>query len=160
MPARSTTGQYKRWNRRTYSTAPTSSPHVSDFSAVRLAYIHDARVVLLNPRDTRPVEELRQALRLLASGASAEVRIDELNLVEPLDGISLLAMVGKRDEGVNVVGPSSLVCALTPVWWSQVEGLLDPFAEATDPTFFDRDFFQYLSEEGHVSWIISTSRRW
>src|SRR4051812_26468090 len=117
---------------------------VAKFRAVRLWYIHDARVVLLHATDAHSGDELRQALLRVASGESPAVQVDELSLVEAIDGTSFLATASARDAGVDVVR-GSLRCALTPDGWVSVAGLLEPFADATDADFFDRHSHQYLS---------------
>ena len=63
--------------------------------------------------------------------------------------------VSDQDHGVEVGDHSSLRCALTASRLEKVVGLLEPFAEPVSG-----DFFQYLSEEGPVTWIISTSGDW
>jgi hypothetical protein len=125
---------------------------------VRLEYLEDERVVLLHSFDADEVERLRAALLTLVDSQSAETRVEELSGVDAVGGVSLAVAVSDHDHGVEVRNRSSLRCALTAARWEDVVGLLEPFAEPVSGE--SGDFFQYLSEEGPVTWIISTSGEW
>lgn len=122
---------------------------------MRLAYLADARVTLLDSLEPATVEVLRRAVMSLADGESSEVVVDGLPAVEAIGAATLTLAASDDDKGVEVIGNSSLRCSLTPDEWRRVAGLLEPFTVRSDG-----DFFQYLSEQGEIAWIISTSGKW
>ncbi len=129
---------------------------------MRLEYFADPasdhRPVLL-PYGGTPteVEVVRIAIDALGSGdVGAEGCIDGLGVVEPIDGCPLVAVVSAVDLGVVPLdlGVRAFRCALRPASWESVAGLLAPFATA------GHDRFQYLTQNGEIDWIVSTSRAW
>lgn len=112
----------------------------------------DGSILLLT--DLRPgdVAGLRNTIGQLARGERRDARADaDLGITGEL---RLRIEVGERDEGVSGQAPM-FHCRLTAITWSQVEGLLDPFVDASDG-----DRYQWLDESGAISLAISTSGTW
>ena len=122
---------------------------------MRLTHIEGARVALLDAFDPGEAEALRRVLLSLAGDEVSEVQLDELLAWERIGQASLSASVSRRDVGVEAVAGSALRCALTREGWTSVAGLLELFTEQQEV-----EFFQYLSEEGTIRWIVSTSGEW
>jgi hypothetical protein len=117
----------------------------------------DTRVLLLYEFMPDEVDALRDAIDRLSRGDDGdELRVDALPGVVAVDGSSLAATVAEAELGVESVagGGRRFRCALTSGGWRRVHGLLEPFLCG------DSKGFQFLSEEGSVTWIISRKRGW
>jgi hypothetical protein len=86
------------------------------------------------------------------------VAVESLPGLHGIDGCSLVCTVGDSSLGVRPIEGANAAfhCVLTRFDWSQVCGLLEPFA-ASRP---QGAFHQYLTSDGPIEWIISTSRAW
>jgi hypothetical protein len=133
---------------------------------MQLEYFDDpqsrSRPVLLTYGDD-PSEAalLRNAIEPLARGDSSHrVQVDTLPGFHGVDGCSLIAQVTSSNLGVVRIErtDSGFLCTLDAATWWQVSGLLEPFTESTRPD--GRSIHQYLSSDGPIEWIISTSRQW
>ncbi len=116
----------------------------------------DTRVLLLYEFTPEEVETLRDAIDTLSREDDGdELRVDALPGVVAVDGSSLAATVGEAELGVEAVAGNGrrFRCALTSDGWRRLHGLLEPF-------LCESNGFQYLSEEGTVTWIISRIRGW
>jgi hypothetical protein len=117
-----------------------------------------ARVLLMFDPAPADVDALGREVAALAAGrADHEVRIESLSGVSAVGGCSVICGVGDSDRGVHRVDAGRLAfsCVLTPSGWRRVVDLLEPFlADAKESRF------QFLSEHGPVTWIISTERGW
>lgn len=140
---------------------------------MRVEYFQDPEsqtppVLLTYGDDADDAKLLRQTAEALAKGDSHnEVRVDLLPGFEGVDGCSLVASVGTLDLGVEPIGGSDRAfrCVLRHVTWTHVAGLLEPFErpspEAAVAEGLRRGlWFQYLSEDGSVEWIVSSGRGW
>jgi hypothetical protein len=133
---------------------------------VELEYLEDVgsktpRVLLLYGREPNNAALLRQVIAPLVAGdTERQIAIESLRGFHGVDGCSLVAEVGDSNLGVEPIEgrAPAFRCVLTAVGWSQLSGLLEPFA-ATDPQI-GLDVHQYLTSDGSVEWIISTSRHW
>ncbi len=99
------------------------------------------------------VERLRQACEMLAEGKAVQLRLDAILPVESLDGPRLTFVAGKRDAGIIGAGGYEFTLMLTPLWWQQVAGLLEPFCRGISG-------YQWLSDQGDIVLLISVDGRW
>jgi hypothetical protein len=133
---------------------------------MQLEYFDDlqspARPVLLtygdDPREAALLQDAIQ--RLVTGNVNQQIRIHELPGFRSVNGCSLVAHVASSNLGVLPVEGADLAfhCALDPTTWSQVSGLLEPFADSARPS--STSIHQYLTSDGPADWIIATSRHW
>jgi len=122
---------------------------------VRLEFFPDGSEAcpLLCIRDfsAQEVAALRNAALELADGVSAFVRLEDR--VTLASDTRLHMRVGKRNEGLRQA-PQAFELVLTPLEWSQVEGLLEPFLEERPHGS------QRLDEHGEIALLISRDGSW
>jgi hypothetical protein len=127
---------------------------------VRIEFLErtgEGPVVLLWGNEPAAVDLLRQQVGELAREALDELAVDELPGFEGVDGCRLTFALSQRDQGVNPVEGGGFVCQLRPVWWENVEGLLEPFCEPGGGARF-----QFLDHgwSTDIGLILSTAREW
>jgi hypothetical protein len=127
---------------------------------MRLEYLEPASamehgVVLLHSFASAEVEALRDEIATRVADARNDWPIDELAHVEAVNGCSLVVAVGPTDQGVLREGPAAFRSVLTADGWNRVVDLLEPFTHA-----HSGERFQYLTEDGDATWIISTDGHW
>ncbi len=124
---------------------------------MRLQYIHDgvidAPLLVFDGRDPRVVAALREALH--PEMGRFPISLDELPGIEMVDAVRVTASIGDTDLGARRDEDGRVSWVLTIEGWEQVVGLLAPFT-----TSLTGNAFQYLSQEGPVTVIISTDGRW
>ena len=131
---------------------------------MELEYLEDPgsatpRVLLTYGQVEAGAALLQAAIRPLAAGdKDYRVEIESLPGFHGIDGCSLVCTVGDPSLGVPPIdgAKTAFHCVLTDSDWSQVCGLLEPFA-ASAPR---GAIHQYLTTDGPIDWIISTSRAW
>ena len=99
-------------------------------------------------------QNLRELVKSLSNASRQSVSLDEEPWIESVEGCRLTLRLGNSDEGVRQSGPSSFECILGSSGWYNVEGLLDPFCES-EPAGF-----QWLTNTGNVSLLLSRDGRW
>ena len=115
-------------------------------------------VILLGDVSPSDATLLFNALGSLASGSAKKVAVDELpGLTRGSQLVTFEAHATDWDGGCRVVPATTgrFQCALKPGTWDQVASLIAPFAKPRDG-----HRHQYLSEEGPVTWIVSTDGAW
>jgi len=101
-----------------------------------------------------------EALRLkeiadqLADSRTLEVALHDESFVEPIDACCLTLRREKRDQGVFQFAPLRFNCVLSDKGWLNFSGLLQPFCET------DANGFQWLSEQGPISFLMSVNGTW
>ena len=100
------------------------------------------------------VRELKGIVGKLATGAREQISLEGEKWIVPVDDCRLTLQRGDGDFGVRRVGPLSFECELTADGWHNVEGLLEPFCSSATTGF------QWLTNQGKISFLISHSGRW
>jgi len=117
----------------------------------------DCPLIRLSGHDPVATSRLRDACRALAAGNTDSVAIHTIEGFAPVGNVTLTAVATRRNRGVTQIGsPDMFQWELTPVWWSNVEGLLDPFC-VSDPT---PTGYQWLDDSGDASVLISPTGSW
>lgn len=103
---------------------------------------------------TEEVRTLIDVVRHLGSSPNGTVAVHELPQVESVRNISLVFKIGEHYRGCNGA-PPDFECELTQIGWSNVEGLLEPFAASPSS-----GCYQWLDESGDVALLISPLGGW
>jgi len=112
----------------------------------------DCPLIRLFGNDPDTASRLRDACRALTVGHVSSVAIHEVEGVVQVDDVTLTAVASRRNHGVIQIGPhDKFRWELTPVWWSNAAGLLDPFY-LPDPKHTG---FQWLDEGSGIAVIVS-----
>jgi hypothetical protein len=83
--------------------------------------------------------------------------VHELPGFESVDGCQLFFSAGAYDRGLTLISPPrTFELSIRPVWWDNIEGLLEPFCEPGSVGFNDLDY-GFFSD---IDLIISTDRGW
>jgi hypothetical protein len=127
---------------------------------VRLEYLPDGSpdcpLIRLYDFDHRTVGVLRHCVTELRNGARRELAVHDLPDVEAVDGCRLVFEVGMGNLGVIRSGSSnSFRCVLTEAGWENVAHLMEPFCEPVQA-----GNFQWLSDEGKISLLLSVNGQW
>jgi hypothetical protein len=115
---------------------------------------NDMGLIRLYEYGPEDVRALKSIAFKLATGAAERVWLQTENWIVPLDGCRLSLQRGTSDCGMRRVGPLSFECELTAKGWQGVEGLLAPFCGEK------MNIFQWLTQKGSVSFLISPNGRW
>ena len=115
--------------------------------------VQDAPVMLIHSGTPQFTSVLRDACLSLSNSTDDSVALHDLEGIE-CEGITITAQAAKRSAGMVQIGPNSFQWSLTPLWWENVTGLLEPFCES----MFNGH--QYLDNKGEITVIISTNRAW
>jgi len=102
-------------------------------------------------------EEARQLQRVfysLADGSLDDVALDGMPFIEAVHGCQVRLLLGMSDRGIHPISSNVFEYALTGPGWSNVEGLVDPFAESNSRGF------QWLSNRGPVQLLLSRNGEW
>jgi hypothetical protein len=110
-------------------------------------------VIRLYGSDGKVVGALKLALESLSQGP---IVLHAVPGIEALDGCHVTAVLVDRGRGLRRLGPNSFVWEENNLGWEQVIGLLEPFEfeESTETRF------QFLSQGGDATMLISTDGRW
>ncbi len=100
------------------------------------------------------VQNLRAIVKSLSNGSRQSAPLDEQPWIERVEGCRFTLRLGDRDQGVHQAGSSNFECVLSSLGWYNVEGLLDPFCES------DTGGFQWLTDAGKISLLLSRDGRW
>ena len=119
-----------------------------------LAQLDDRPLIRLYAFSEAEVRQLRQLVTSLVSGDTQDVHLENEVWAEPVGGCRLSLRLGKRDRGIREISQLNFECILTPIGWSNVEGLLEPFCECAGGGY------QWLTDHGSVSLLISQSGHW
>ena len=101
------------------------------------------------------VLKLRDLVNSLAAATKTSVPLDKQPWIEPVGGCELELCLAKRDRGIIQAGPSRFECVLSHEGWLEIAGLLEPFCESND-----LNAYQWLSGEGKISLLLSSSGSW
>jgi hypothetical protein len=115
-------------------------------------------VVLIYGNEPENVAILKDAVHDLAVGERDRVAVYELPGYEGVDGCQLFFSAGTTERGVWLISrPKTFECSIRPLWWDNIEGLLEPFCKKHNtPGFQDLDYGFYSK----IRLIISTDRGW
>jgi hypothetical protein len=108
----------------------------------------DCPILMLRDFTRAEAGRLRRLAGALADGRRTSEKLD----ADSEEGLTLQLVVADRDLGI----PQSLphfTCALRKASWSNIEGLLEPFADGFPG-------FQWLSDFGEVRWLMSRTGAW
>lgn len=111
---------------------------------------------LLRLYDFTPAEakQLLASIVGLATGSAERIEVHRLPFVEPIDGCRLSLVRRPWDQAVMRVGPSAFECRFTSATWSNVMGLIEPFADSAGG-------FQWLAASpGEAAVLLSPSGEW
>jgi hypothetical protein len=109
----------------------------------------DCPLVRVYDFTTSEVARLFAAFSSLASGGQQSIAVHESPGTEAVSGCRLFLRAGTRDRGlVQLPGPASFECILTPESWDNVAGLTEPFVAQTGG-------YQWLSTTGDANWLLS-----
>jgi hypothetical protein len=127
------------------------------FENVKLEYIaegsKDRPLIRLYSFDQQELLRLREAVEALSKETVQSTSLHEQQGIEPVDSCELILRSGARDLGVLQTGPAKFECVLTPDTWGGVKELIDPFVESSGG-------YQWLSEQGKISLLLSKSGSW
>ena len=130
---------------------------------MRIEYFPDGDegrpLVLLYGDDLSPLSILAAAVQDLIDGHANAIAVHQLPGFEAVGGCELFFLVVKRDLGARLVSlePPRVECAVRPVWWENVAGLLKPFDE---PGAANRHQYLTYGFYSEVELIVSTARSW
>ena len=91
----------------------------------------------------------------LANGSRTNISLHEQPGIESVDGCQLSLQVDNRNTGIVQKRSLRFECRLTQARWSDLVSLADPFCKAVQP-----NTFQWLSEDGEISLLLSSDGRW
>jgi hypothetical protein len=114
----------------------------------------DCPLIRLYEFGTAETCALRELVRSLIAGERQSAAIHREAWAEPIGGCCLTFRRGNRNQGVRQTDLLNFECVLSPDGWTNVEGLLDPFCVAGG------DGFQWLTQDGSVSLLLSKSGQW
>ena len=124
---------------------------------MKLEYIADGSqecpLIRLYSFDESELRRLREVVEALSKKTVQSAFLYEQPGIEPIDSCELTLRSGARDLGVLKTGPAKFECVLTPDTWEWVKELIDPFFESSGG-------YQWLSEQGKISLLLSKSGSW
>jgi hypothetical protein len=97
---------------------------------------------------------IKAAIDQLASAHVNEIRLTDVSGVERDGHIELVAIVGRRDQGILRKGGNVLHWVLTSPSWDNVAGLIEPFCENAS------NGYQWLEQAGDIRVLLSTDGSW
>ncbi len=115
----------------------------------------DCPLIRLYAFEQSEVIQFQDFVNSLAAGTETSVSLDKQPWIEPVGGCELELHLAKRDRGIIQVGPSRFECVLSNEGWLDIAGLLEPFCESND-----LKAYQWLSEKGNISLLLSCSGMW
>jgi hypothetical protein len=125
---------------------------------VKLEYIaegsQDCPLIRLYAFDQPGILRLREIAEALANGSAQIVTLHDQPRIEPIGPCELTLQSDFRDTGVSQIAPSKFECRLTPSIWENVKYFIDPFCEPGPGQY------QWLSEQGKISLLLSKSGSW
>ena len=128
---------------------------------MKIEYFDSARkgesVLLIYGNEPENVTTLRKVVHQIANEQLERVAVHELPGFESVDGCELFFSLGPHDRGIVLLRqPRVFECRLRIVWWSNIEGLLEPFCESG---FGDSNNLDY-GFSSDIGLIISRDRGW
>lgn len=128
---------------------------------MKIEYFHpvgkERPVVLIYGNEPKNVETLKNVVHDLAGGQRQRAAVHELPGFESVDGCQLFFSTGSYDRGLVLISPpKTFELRIRPVWWDNIEGLLEPFCEPGSVGFNDLDY----GFSSNIDLIISRDRGW
>lgn len=114
----------------------------------------DCPLIRLYAFDQPEVLRLRKIALSLANRSSVSMALHDERGVESVSSCKLILRAGAKDIGVVQTAPLVFECTLTPATWGSVKRLIDPFCESKIGGF------QWLSDQGKISLLLSRSGSW
>ena len=114
----------------------------------------DCPLIRIFDFSTEEAKALIGVVRNLGNAPNGTVAVHELPQVESVRNITLVFKTGEHNHGCNGA-PPDFECELTQTGWSNVEGLLEPFAASPSS-----GRYQWLDESGDVALLISPQGGW
>jgi len=128
---------------------------------MKLEYIpkgsQDSPLILLYGNNPAEIQEIFQSLEPLARGSNVMVSVHNLISVEAINHCRLIASVGTKDLGIipSKGFSESFECVLTTEGWKELLEKLELF---TLPRVDSNRVFNYLTMDGSINFVISTSK--
>ena len=127
---------------------------------MNLEYLRDSAdgpVLLFHGEDPAGAATLLRAFEALASGDLTRVALHELPGIDAVGRCRVTAVAGSRSPGAHIAADESIRWTLEDLRWEEVALLMEPFtARAKKPGVQ----YQYLSDEGPTTVIVSTQKTW
>jgi hypothetical protein len=114
----------------------------------------DCPLIRLYEFDQPEVLRLRKIAVSLANRSAVNIALHDERDVEAVSSCKLILRSGPKDAGVVQTGPLTFECTLKPDTWGSVKRLIDPFCESKIGGF------QWLSDQGEISLLLSRSGSW
>jgi hypothetical protein len=116
--------------------------------------LRDCPLIRLYGFNQAEARSLKNLVRSLATGERDSAQLRDETWIESVGGCRLSLRRGMRNQAVREIEPFNFEYVLTSSGWSNVEGLLDPFCNSQAAGF------QWLTNEGRVSLLISQDGHW
>jgi hypothetical protein len=114
----------------------------------------DCPLIRLYAFDQPEVLRLRKIAVSLSNRSAVSIALHDERGVESVSSCKLMLRSAAKDVGVVQTAPLAFECTLTPATWASVKELIDPFCES------HIGGFQWLSDQGKVSLLLSHSGSW
>jgi hypothetical protein len=98
---------------------------------------------------------LKELVSALAARTATSTSLHKQPWIEAIDDCKLELRLAIRDQGVIQVGPLRFEFVLSSEGWTDVDFLLDPFCDGKPSSGF-----QWLSDRGKISLLISSNGKW
>lgn len=125
-------------------------------SGMKIEYLQDGSddcpLVRIFDFTADEAQSLRQAVRELGAGRVTRINLSELQGIEPVDGLDLAFVAGEIDAGL-VRDHRPFCWILSIASWHKVADKIEPFVQGSTG-------YQWLSECGETSLLISPTGRW
>jgi hypothetical protein len=126
---------------------------------MKLAFLADdspvCPLIRLYDFQSADAQRLKELFDCLATGSRANISLQDVPGIEPVDGCQLNMRVDNCNTGIVQKGPFVFECSLTQARWSDVGSLTEPFCEVARP-----NSYQWLNQEGEISFLLSPDGRW
>ncbi len=118
----------------------------------------DCPLIRLYDFDVTEAMRLREAFRCLSDGSCRSIPLHEEWWIEPLENCQLELRLGKRDLGIVQRLPMRFECVLTQEGWLEAVEKTDSFC--TLPIQEGVEVYQWINDDGEVSFLLSPSGKW
>lgn len=120
--------------------------------------VEEQSTVLIYGNEPDRVSVLVEAVRSLVNKERQRFAVHELPGFDSVNECQLFFSAESSDRGAQLVGqPRVFECNIRPLWWENVEGLLELFCSLQSSASFQ---FLDTGFDSEVQLIISTDRGW
>lgn len=114
----------------------------------------DCPLIRLTAFQNEEIVQLCSLCSALALGVARNIHLQNYSWVELIGGIELVLRRANTDKGIQEPDMGyQFTLDLTAEAWLEIEGKLEPFIK-------DRTGYQWLSEQGPISLLISANGSW